>query len=278
MKIGCIVQARTTSTRLPQKVLKTLDYNTGLTVLEEVIRRVKLAKKLDIIIIATTDNKADDNIVHIAQNNNIEFFRGSENDVLSRYLKAAQKYKLDHIVRITSDCPFIDPYVIDDLIDFYLDSKFDYASNCINRTYPHGLDCEVFSLDNLEKINLITNDKFYREHVTSFFYTHPENFKLGNMMLENENLSNIRITIDTKQDYALACIIKKCLSPEDVSFKNIIDLFAKYPYLKYINEDIVQKKKYDNDIEEIKEAIKLLEKQELNKSADILQKELSKRK
>lgn len=272
MNTGCIVQARNTSTRLPGKVTKILDYKNGTSVLEEVISRLKRAKMVDTIIVATTVNPDDDSIVGIAKKAGVNVFRGSENDVLERFYLAAEENDLDAVIRITSDCPFVDPGVIDRLVEFYRDGNFDYASNCIKRTFPHGLDCEVFSFEALKKAYNETEfneeDKFYREHVTTFIHTQPELFKLGSLTDEEDN-SGIRITVDTKQDYLLACILKSYLGDE-YTYKDILRHYDEKPFLSEINSDAMQKKRYDNKREEIDAAIVLLKLQEMNYAADCL--------
>ena len=276
VKIGCIAQARMTSKRLPGKVLKTLNFDSGATILDEVIIRLKRSERIDEIIIATTINTTDDEIIFAANGQGAGSFRGSEDDVLERYYLAAKENALDVIVRVTCDCPFIDPGVIDELVDFYERGGFDYASNCIKRTYPHGLDCEIFSFNVLEKIYLKAREPFYREHVTSYIYTHEGEFSLGSMELPSgEDYSDMRITVDTKQDYVLACLIRDYLSDKpNPSFRDIIDIFDRKPYLHMINEDIRQKMAFESQGEELAEAVKVLRLQELNSAAEILLKKI----
>jgi len=277
MKIGCIVQARATSSRLPGKVLKTLDFSTGASILEEVIRRLKMVSKIDEIIIATTINDADDGIVAVAKNLDVKVFRGSELDVLERYYLAAKENNLDTVIRITSDCPFIDSAVLEDLIVLYENGDFDYASNGINRTYPHGLDCEIFSMSTLEKIYKKTTKEFYREHVTSYIYTHEDEFRIGSLELSNnENYSDIRITVDTKQDYVLCCALKDALDDNQVSFRDILELYKTKPYLSMINDNIIQKKQYKSEKEELQVALNILLLQELPRAAAIIEGKIKK--
>lgn len=269
--VGCIIQARMTSTRLPGKVLKIIDYKKNKTILEEVIRRVQLSKYIGKIIIATTASNEDDDIVKISEKQNVICFRGSEQDVLSRYYFAAKENKISHIVRITSDCPFIDPYVIDDLIKLYFDSKSDYCSNCLERTYPHGLDCEIFSYQALEKAYFEGEDAFFREHVTAYIYNNPEKFKLNCLKVNNKfNYKDIRITVDTLQDYILSCVLRDNLNDEDVAFRCILKLYDEKPFLKLINSDALQKKRYQTVKEEIEAAIKLLDLQEMFNATNAL--------
>ena len=148
MKTAAIIQARMGSTRLPGKVLKTV---MGKTLLEYQIERVKEAQMIDQIIIATTMKKIDEPIVNLCERLGVDYFRGSEHDVLSRYFETATNFNIDVIVRITSDCPLIDPEIIDKVVSHYLNhrEKLDYASNTLERTYPRGLDTEVFSYNAL---------------------------------------------------------------------------------------------------------------------------------
>lgn len=270
--VGCIIQARMTSTRLPGKVLKIIDYENHNTILEEVIRRVQLSSYIDQIVIATTTNTEDDGIVQVSSLNKVLPFRGEENDVLSRYYHAAKENQLKHIVRITADCPFIDPYVIDDLIELYFCTGADYCSNCLERSYPHGLDCEIFSFEALEKSYFQGTSAFFREHVTPYIYMTPDTFNLQCLKLTSgENYKEIRITVDTLQDYILACVIKDNLKDEDVSFQNILRLYDEKPFLKLINSNVIQKKKFESVEAEIEEAKKMLRLQEMDHAAEYLE-------
>ena len=149
MRLAAIVQARTTSTRFPKKVLKDLPYGSGITVLEQVIRRLKKSNMLDEIIVATTVNPEDDPIVEISRKEDVKCFRGSEKDVLERYYQCARKNNIDIIARITSDCPCIDWNIVDKAISKLLKDNLDYVG--VERSYPHGCgDVEVFTFSTLE--------------------------------------------------------------------------------------------------------------------------------
>jgi spore coat polysaccharide biosynthesis protein SpsF len=264
-----------TSTRLPGKVLKTLDYDTGATVLDEVIRRVRLSRGTDEVIVATTVNESDDPIVEMAEKAGAKTFRGSERDVLERYYLAASAYGLDRVIRVTSDCPFIDPEVMDELIAFYDNGNYDYASNTIRRTYPVGTDCEIFSFDTLKSVHANAQDKPSREHVTYYMYTHPESYRIAGIELpDGEDHSGIRITVDTGPDYALACVIKTMISKTSVSFREIVELFERRPYLKFINESVLQKREYADIADEMEDAVRLLRLQEMSDTADMVEREL----
>jgi spore coat polysaccharide biosynthesis protein SpsF len=222
-----------------------LGSKSGGTILGSVLNRLEKAKYLDEVIIATTTNDEDDPIVAFANNKSVKVFRGSENDVLSRYYLAAIEHKLDKVVRITSDCPFIDPEVVDLLVEsFDGEKEYDYMSNTLDRTYPRGLDCEIMTLNALKRAYEKASDVPSREHVTYYIYNPPEDFKVGGIMLPTgTNHSDVRITVDTKQDYALACVLQDLLPENSTSFWDIIDILSKRPYLRYINEDIQQKER-----------------------------------
>ncbi|MCQ2563585.1 MAG: glycosyltransferase family protein [Mogibacterium sp.] len=272
MRTGCIIQARMTSSRLPGKVLRTIDYQEGKSVLGSVVERVRSAKKLDHFLIACTTNSDDDPLVEYAKREGIACFRGSENDVLDRFYGAANEFGYDNIVRITSDCPFLDPSVIDALIELFIKGNYQYASNCIRRTYPHGLDCEIFTYDVLKWMHKNTEEKFYREHVTSYVTSHQDEFRVGSLTLDGEDYSKVRITVDTVNDYTLACIITDLIRNEKdrFSFRTVLDCFAGHPYISAINADIMQKKKYDTLEEELEAAEKLLKLQEMDRAAELL--------
>ncbi|MFA5822193.1 MAG: glycosyltransferase family protein [Thermodesulfovibrionales bacterium] len=274
MKIGAIIQARTSSTRLPQKVLKQLPYGSGITVLQQVIRRVKKSTAISHIIVATTKNKEDIKIVEIAKKEKVLWFRGSKEDVLSRYYSAAKKSKLDIIVRITSDCPCIDPAIIDLMIEKHLTTKSDYTSNSLKRTFPHGLDTEVISFHALEKAYNETTEKFEKEHVSPYIYkTKPNLFKISSVEASKKLAApDIRITLDTEEDYALLCSIFDYLYKADHFFgtRDIIKLFGKKPWLKLINRKVIQKKLFDTLEEEIKEAVRMCDVQDLKRAIGFL--------
>ena len=261
-----------TSSRLPGKVLKTIDFVNDLSVLEQVVERVKHVSAIDAIIIATTVNSDDDPVEDLARKMGVEFFRGSEKDVLERYYLAAEKNGLDHVIRITSDCPFLDPAVIGNLIDLYFREGSQYASNCIKRTYPHGLDCEIVGFDVLKNIHETQTDPFYREHVTSYITSHLDDFKTSSLFDDEDN-SGIRVTVDTVNDYILSCVLNEILMGEDepMSYKTLVRCFKERPYLAMINGDILQKKKYESIDEERDAAVSMLRKQEMNRAADILE-------
>lgn len=240
MKVVAIIQARMGSTRLPGKIMKEV---MGKPLLEYQIERVKRAKTIDEIIIATTTKKADDQIAEFCEQLSIPCYRGSEEDVLARYYEAATKYKADIIVRITSDCPVIDPEVIDRVVDKYLNGGYDYVSNTIERTFPRGMDIEVFSYKSLEKAHKNAKKQSEREHVTPYLYLNDNNFKLGKFLGEND-YSKYRLTVDTIEDFQVIKIIIQELYEKNKLFgmKDIIYFLSSNPEIVKINENIEQKK------------------------------------
>src|SRR5215813_10564723 len=174
LKISAIIQARMGSTRLPGKVLMDIG---GRTALARVVARVSRASLVSDVIVATSDLPNDERIVEECNRLGVSCFRGSESDVLDRYYRAAQEFEADVVVRITSDCPVIDPQLVDDAIRVFQLHEADYASNVIPRTYPRGLDTEVFATQAMAWAWLEAREPYQREHVTPYLYEHPEIFK-----------------------------------------------------------------------------------------------------
>ena len=242
MKIGAIIQARMGSTRLPEKVMKELF---GKTVLEHVIERVGQSKCVDEIIIATTVEDRDSIIFDEAIKCGAKAFKGSENDVLSRYYFAAKENNLDVIVRVTSDCPLIDPLILDEMIEFYLNNEFDIVTNAgsdvLNRTFPRGLDTEIFSFQVLEDTFINAKENYQREHVTPYIY---ETSECKEYFMNEINYSKYRWTLDTDEDFKLISDVYNYLyhGKHDFYFQDIIKLFESRPELYDINAHIEQKK------------------------------------
>lgn len=268
MKIGGIIQARTSSTRFPEKVLKYLPYNNDITVLEQVIRRLKQSKMINEVIVATTTDNNDKKIVAVAKKENVNWFRGSVDNVLERYYLAAKKNKLDVIIRITSDCPCIDPNIVDSVIREHLKSDLDYTSNTLIRTFPDGLDIEVINFDALEQCYNNAKTMSEKEHVTPYIHNHSHLFKIANIEASSEIYGpELRITLDTEEDYALLCSIFDYLYDENEFFnaESVVKLLKDKSWLKIFNKRIAEKKSFKTFEEELNEAIKILELQELNK-------------
>lgn len=241
MKVVIIVQARMTSTRLPGKVLKrVLDK----PLLEYQMERLQRVKNADEIVVATTINAADDVIIELCKRLRIAYYRGSEQDVLSRYAEAAHEYDADVVVRITSDCPLIDPQVIEQVIQTYLDNsaEYDYVSNCLERTYPRGLDVEVFSGVILYETCEQSTTHLDREHVTSFIYQQPDRYQIINVKYV-QNQSRHRWTVDTAEDFLLVRKIIESLYPQRPQFtlEDCLSLLEDNPGWQDINSNIQQK-------------------------------------
>lgn len=246
--IGVIIQARMGSTRLPGKVL--MDIN-GKTMLNRIIERVRYSKLTDKIIIATSTNNDDDDIYNLAINANVSVYRGSPHDVLNRYFNAAKQFNVDTIVRITSDCPLIDPYVIDKVIQIFMNDNKLIATNAgidlTKRTFPRGLDVEVFSFNSLSIANSNANEDYQREHVTPFFYKDKNEVSI---LKNNKNLSNNRWTVDTQED--LEFVRKVYLGFRDeiqsLDFQSVLSYIEKNPQLKEINQHILQKSHLETEL------------------------------
>lgn len=236
--LGAVIQARMDSKRLPGKVMMPL---LGKPILWHVVNRLKHSKKIEKIIIATTNNDIDRNIVEFSDNNNIDFFCGSEEDVLDRYYQASVKFNLKHIVRVTSDCPMIDPQVTDKVIGEYIgkSGEVNYTSNIHPPTYPDGLDTEVFSFTALETAWKKAKKKYQREHVTPFIWEQPNRFKLINVV-NDEDLSFMRWTVDEEKDFIFVEKVFKELHPKKEIFlmNDVLELLKKRPELSEINKDI----------------------------------------
>lgn len=242
MNIICIIQARVGSSRLPNKIFLDLE---GKPVLARVIERLQRSQFINKIVIASPDKEADDKIENFISDNykDVGVYRGSENDVLDRYYKAAEKFKADIIVRITSDCPLIDPEVVDKIIKNFLDKKIEYVSNVLGeRTYPRGLDTEVFTFEVLKRIWREAREADDREHVTLYLRKHPEFFRAFNVRNE-EDYSRFRLTLDEENDYELIKLVYKNLFQKNENFglREIMELFKKEPTLAKINLAIEQK-------------------------------------
>lgn len=239
-KISVIIQARMDSTRLPGKVLMSIE---GKPMLWHIVERLKVSQKINDIILAIPDTKNNDELENFARDNNMKYFRGSEGDVLSRYYGTARAFKCDVIVRITSDCPLVDFKIADKAVEGHLGSEADYTANILKRTYPKGLDVEVLNFNALEKSFKEAKEQSYREHVTLYIRENPEKFKRAS--LENkENFSHFRWTVDEKEDLEFIREIYKRLYKKGKVFlmPEIIKILEKEPELLEINKNIKRKK------------------------------------
>ena len=207
IKYAAIIEARMGSSRLPGKV--TLKINNIPTILL-LIDRLKQVKSIDKVMVATTINNNNDQLCQLLKKNKIDFFRGSEENVLDRVLKTALKFKIKNIVSITGDCPLIDPQIVSQVISIYKNNKFDFVSNSTIRTYPDGMDVSVFSTNNLYKSSKLTHNKYDLEHVTLFMKRKKKLFKQCNVMATQDlHLPKLGLTLDEYNDFQLIRLIFK---------------------------------------------------------------------
>ena len=240
MKIVAIIQARMASTRLPGKVLLDLE---GEAMLVRDLNRLFRAKLLDDVVVATTTISIDDAIADLCQQHNWSYFRGNEIDLLDRYYYAAQKYAADIVVRITADCPLIEPEIVDRVVQEFLDhqSDIDYASNIVpKRTYPRGLDTEVIPFATLDRAWRECDNPSRREHVTPYIYLQPEKFRLHNVT-NSVNYSHMRWTVDTPDDLAFVRCIYKHFGHDRFSWHDVLQILVAHPEWLEINRDVLQK-------------------------------------
>lgn len=226
------------STRLPGKVLMPL---LGEPVLTHVVRRVSRARRIDAVVVATTVHPGDDAIEALALQHGWPLVRGSEQDLLDRYLLAARSSGAQVVVRITSDCPLIDPGLIDAVVDALEASGADYASNTLPpRTYPRGLDVEAFTLDALERAGLEDTDPASREHATPWLYRNPDRFRLRSVAGQRDE-SGHRWTLDTPEDYALIRQLYDAIGTDDFAWTDALAVIAMNPEWADVNRHVPQK-------------------------------------
>lgn len=274
MKIGCIIQARMGSSRLPEKVLMTFPYHGETPNLEWIIKRVSKSRKIEQIILATTEDSSDDLIEDLAEKKNISCFRGDVQNVLSRYYFAAKYYSLDVIVRVTGDCPCIDSAVIDTVIDRFLENQDDYCSNTLIRSYPHGLDVEVFSFEALSNAYRFATEEFEKEHVTPYIYKTKKDFFKISQVVAKEDYSNIRVTMDTYEDYMAICALYQEFPDGNFALTDLISLYENHPWLSFINNEVVQKKQFDSLTQELYAVRDFAKKQDLFRAASFIEGEI----
>ena len=241
MKIIAITQARTGSTRFPNKIMNKIEDETLLSIH---INRIKKSKKINSIIIATTNNKNDD-IIELESNKlNVSCYRGDEEDVLDRFYQAAMPYSPDFVVRLTSDCPLIDSSLIDMIIETTVNSNVDYCSNTLIESYPDGQDVEVFSFNSLKKAweqSVLLSD---REHVTPYM---KKNFKVLNIHSNNMKFNKVRMTVDEPNDFV---VIKKLVDKLglDEKWENYTNLYLNDKTISNINDSIIRNEGYIKSI------------------------------
>lgn len=239
MKIVAIIQARVGSTRLPGKVLEDI---AGQPMLAHVVDRTRRAKTLDETGVATTTQPDDNAIVRVCQNQGWPYFRGSEEDVLDRYYQAALAFEADVIVRITSDCPLIEPEIIDKVVDEFLRyyPAVDYASNTLIRTFPQGLDVEAIGFSALKKAWQGDDNPVWREHVTPYIWHHPDKFKVRKVA-NDIDYSYMRWTVDTPEDLTFVRQIYDYFKNDAFGWREVLHLLEMHPEWMEINRHVQQK-------------------------------------
>lgn len=248
MKILAIIQARMGSTRLPGKMLKEIK---GKPIVYYVLNQARKSKLIDEIVLATTNNDSDKILIQTVEKLGFKTFSGSENDVLDRYYQAAKAFHGDIVVRITGDCPLIDPSVIDHVIKLFLDQKCDYSSNINPPTFPDGLDVEVFSFEALEKSWNEAKLNSEREHVTPYIKNNPNKFRLVNFKNEKD-LSSMRWVIDEKDDFEFINQIIEKLRDHEIKIDNILKVLQRNPNISNINRKFNRNEGYQKSLEEDK--------------------------
>jgi spore coat polysaccharide biosynthesis protein SpsF len=241
VRIIATIEARMTSSRLPGKVLL---QSAGKPMLAHMIERLRRVPSLSGIVVATTVNQADDPIVALANQLGVGVWRGSEDDVLARVLDAAQAYQADVIVETTGDCPLLDPEIVEACIDEWRSAKVDYVSNVLKRTYPIGMDTQVFKTDVLADVAKRTSDPVDHEHVSLYIYRHPKLYSLKNVAAPPELTDpDLRLTLDTKDDYLVIDSVFDALYRNKPGFclADILEFLDRRPQLRELNRNVVHR-------------------------------------
>ncbi len=248
MRVVAIIQARMSSTRLPGKVLKNAY---GRTMLDRMLERVRKASTIDQVIVATTTDPSDDAIVSACRRYATEVYRGSLPDVLDRYYQAAKQYEADIVVRLTGDCPLIDPRLIDDVVHALTEKQSDFACNRLpppfTRTYPIGLDVEACTFAALENAWENARQKHEREHVLPYLYAVPGRFKVLQLN-HSEDLGDLRWTLDTPEDLTLLRrIYRHFKGGNDFSWLDVVQLWQEKPKMFEVNARVKHKSYLDHE-------------------------------
>lgn len=240
LKIIAVIQARMDSTRLREKALKKI---LDRTLIEWIKYRLSFCKEIDMVVLGTSENKDNDPLAKHAEDIGLDYFRGSESDLVERLLGTARKFKADAIIRVTGDCPLVDPGLVDKLVKIYRDREnLDYITNVLPPTFPDGIDIEIISTKTLERLDKEVKDPLYREWITTTIMENPDKFNVLNISSE-ENLFHLRLTVDYPEDFELVEEIFKKLHKEGevFSLKDILNLIKQESELIKINEKWVDK-------------------------------------
>lgn len=246
MKTVGIIQARMSSTRLPGKVLADVG---GKPMLWHVTQRAQAAKTLDQIVLATSNTPDDDAVEAFCDQNAIACFRGSRDDVLDRYYQAARHFNAEVVVRLTADCPLLDPEVIDKIVAAFHEGDYDYVSNSVERSFPDGLDTEVFSREALERAWREARLMSEREHVTPYIWKNPDLFRVGSVV-HSEDLSALRWTVDEPQDLEFVRAIHAYLGILPFSMTEAVHFLREHPELAEINRGFKANEGYRESLRE----------------------------
>jgi spore coat polysaccharide biosynthesis protein SpsF len=235
-RVVLISQARMESTRLPGKVLRDLG---GEPLLKRVWERSSQATRVDEVVIAMPDTPSNDELEAVCRSWGASVSRGALDDVLSRYARAASEFAADVVVRVTSDCPFCDPGVIDAVIELLLsDRSHDYASDNLRRSWPLGLDAEAFWSDVLARADAEATEPHEREHVTPYIYQHPERFRLANLEAPEWAQRQYRLTVDEAADLEMARAVVGQMDPADSDVASVLAFLDSHPEIASINAHV----------------------------------------
>ena len=252
--VCAIIQARMSSTRLPGKVLKEIN---GRAMISLMVERVQKAKSVNKVILVTSTDPSDDAVEALCRSENILYYRGSLDDVMDRYYQAAVRSRAKTVVRLTGDCPLIDPKMIDNMMEVYKTGKYDYVANTTppDWTVPEGMDVEIFSFKNLKKLWTETKKPSDREHVTFPFWNNPDLFSVYKYNLDRD-LSKYRLTVDYPEDFeVINKVFNDLYSKKSVfSMDDIVDYLEKNPELYKMNQDIESNQGWQSAFDKDKEA------------------------
>ena len=242
MKIVAIIQARMGSERLPDKVMRHIGND---PVIGHVIKRVRKINNLNDIVVATTNLFEDQRIVDYCRDIDVNCYRGSSNNVLERFYRAALFSSADTVIRITADCPLLDPKVSFETLDLFLRKKSDYVSNVHPPTYPDGMDTEVFTFGSLEIVYKSANKDYQKEHVTPYIYENPDVFKIYNHQ-SKKDLSGFRFVVDNEDDFTFMQKIYEVYGNSfyTVDHENLVECLIQHPDLKSIKLSGRRNEKY----------------------------------